>query len=150
MKILILLLLSFSAFSQVKVEAENLKNGRKFGAIFDTKKEAEKWIEKQVKEKSWGKPERWERYLNGAKPDDCLEVRQTRELDGRYSFNECRLAQEFNYQIIDISKEVSKKKAEKETRKQKLEDLKAAITGDKILTDEQIKQAFKIIFKNLK
>ena len=42
----------------IKVEVENLANGRKFGGSFDLMERAEAWIEQQIKKGSWGKPER--------------------------------------------------------------------------------------------
>lgn len=101
---LIALSLTYS-FANVRVDAENLNNGRKFGATFDSMPEAQKWVQKQIKEESWGKKERWVKVLKDENTAQCLEVKQSREEDGKFSHNMCKLAQEFSYQVRELEPE---------------------------------------------
>ena len=41
-----------------RVEVLNQVNGKSFGANFDTKEEADSWIQSCISKNSWGKPER--------------------------------------------------------------------------------------------
>lgn len=93
----------------IKVEIENIVNGRRFGARFETMGLAEEWIENQVKKCSWGHPQR------DIHEDEMSEIEKQRVLtkkkgeDGKYI---CNVRADYEISIYQDS--VYKQKRRKE------------------------------------
>lgn len=126
MKLLTLLVFTTTLLAQVKVNVENLKNGRKFGAKFETLEDANAWINSQRQERSWGKLDRWVRLEEGMNEDECDQTRQVEPEKGE-AYTECLLLQDFIVTIEDISDEVQAKLQEEQERVNEIRQIKQAI-----------------------
>lgn len=131
--VLILLLLSFNAHANqycvnvktnYNAESVTVKNPE-----FNDMVKVEKWINKQVREKSWGKPDRWieEKQFTYEKKVDALDQKEECNNLGNcvklYYF-----AQDFNYEIKDCSNEYDLKEQEKLNKKAEIEAIKSDIS----------------------
>jgi len=110
MKYLILILITFNVFADVKVEISNI-DGQAFGAKFKTQQLADEWKADNIANDSWGKKETWVRF---EVQDNCLELRDVLDQLEEVMFQECKLAVEYTIVETDITVEVNAKKAKKD------------------------------------
>lgn len=78
------------------------------GKVFDTISSANNWIQKQVDNNSWGKPDRWELETDGTHTN-------TREVDNGLgeTITEYFFPAEYTYEIHDITEQYNKDQARK-------------------------------------
>lgn len=143
MKYLILLLFTFNAYANIKIEIENTENGRKFGAVFDTQMEADLWKSKNIANNSWGKPDRWELKKQG---ETCPGAERTSGDVESGFYNECFYPVEYTITETDITAEVQAKKDAKAARKTEIQQIKAAIN---VIDNSDLPNWHKKILKRL-
>jgi len=131
MKYLILILLTFNSYADVKVEITNNVNGRKYGAPFKTQLEADAWKAEQINDDSWGKKQRW---VLKESQTNCLQERDIIPDMGEMH-TECELPVDYTITEVDITDDVNAKKAKKnadtlsmDTIKTKLSDKSAKLS----------------------
>jgi len=98
------------------------KSGRVSGDQKETREELQAWIDKEVANNSWGKPERWVRALEeGDKPKDQREVEPDKFEEGAEPVKivEYLLPAEYTIDIQDISAKVAEEKAKLDAIKEK-------------------------------
>lgn len=61
----------------ISISIINNKNGREYGAQFETQEELDSWKQEQIDKNSWGLPERWKPEL------DCSAEELTESLESR-------------------------------------------------------------------
>jgi len=117
MKYLILMLISFNSYADVKIDISR-SNGGKYGASFKTQQLADDWKADNISNDSWGKPQRWETYLAQT---DCLQFRDVVEmvlvdeiLTPTVIGQDCERPAEYTITQTDITAEVNAKKAKKD------------------------------------
>lgn len=146
MKYLILLFISLSVNAQFKAEFIEVPfAGDSLTA--ETEEKLNKKLINLFKHKQVRPHITWRTY-EGEKPSSCLATRQTREIDGKYSNNECATSEVISIERKDISDEVAAKEAEKLARKQAKEDLKTKVKDkQKKLTDDEIRAALELLLE---
>ncbi len=169
--LIVALLFSLTSFANYKVSVSNV-HGKSFEAKFKTESEAKYWIEKQVKENSWGLSERWVLFDD---QHNCLETKDNLILvdDEGLSYpdpipegynhpqieivdyRECKLPKEFTVTISDITLEVQAEEKLKEDKKKEIRKLKAMINNlekyDKVKEwRDKINMILKHILKDMK
>lgn len=150
MKLLIIFLLSFNCLAQVRVDVTNNKNNRTFSAKFKTEERANKWIEKQKKNDSWGKKERLVDVERVKDKSECIEI-VTQDLPLGETIERCRLPVEYTVTITDISAEVAAREKAKDDRRKERRRIKALLKEiDKPKCDlECLKDMLKFLVKQL-
>lgn len=98
----------------IKVNIYNKQNELGWFAKFNTQQEADAWINQEVSNNSWGKPDRWVRENQ----EDVSQALETREIVGLdYSYIEYRLAAEYSIEQVDATNEIAQENLIQEGRK---------------------------------
>jgi len=111
MKYLILLLITFNSYADVKLEISNSYTGKLYKASFEEQPDADDWIADNISNDSWGKKQRWETYLTQT---DCLQLRDVVEmqlvgeiLTPTVIGQDCQRPVEYTITQTDITQEVN-------------------------------------------
>jgi len=111
MKYLILFLITFNVYANIKVEIENTKNGRKYGAVFNSQMELDLWKSKNIANNSWGKPDRWiKKELEQTCPTTYRVINEGTEDE----YTECFYPVEYTIIETDISAQVQAEQSKRD------------------------------------
>lgn len=97
----------------IKVNIYNKQNELGWFAKFNTQQEADAWINQEVSNNSWGKPDRWVRE-NQEDVSQALETREVQNIEGSYL--EYKLAAEYTIEQMDITAQVNQENLLQEGR----------------------------------
>ena len=87
----------------IKVSILNKQNEIGWFAQFNTQQEADAWINQEVSNNSWGKPDRWVRE-NQEDVSQALETREVQNIEGSYL--EYKLAAEYEITQEDLTSQI--------------------------------------------
>lgn len=134
----------------IQIDVINEKTGRKYGAKFETKLQADEWIEKQKSKRSWGKADVWKVVSAGlehgfelVETTEAVYDESTGEIVTEAVIDEIKVAE---LTITDITGEEQAKVDAKAAKKQLKDALKSKAKG-KSMTLEEIQSALELLLE---